>query len=81
MEIASWLGPYAGATGYDEGRPYISAIDGPAGPIVTGDHLTRDMPTNCVLLPPPLYSGLYYSVRDQKSSILSHHGNTEDENI
>ena len=22
--------------------PYISAIDGPGGPIITGDHLTRD---------------------------------------
>ena len=42
MEIASWLGPYAGGTEYDEGRPYISAIDGPGGPIITGDHLTRD---------------------------------------
>ena len=45
MEIASWLGPYAGGTEYDEGRPYISAIDGPGGPIITGDHLTRDRPT------------------------------------
>ena len=44
MEIASWLGPYAGGTEYDEGRPYISAIDGPGGPIITGDHLTRDRP-------------------------------------
>ena len=42
MEIASWLGPYAGGTEYDEGRPYISAIDGPGGPIITADHLTRD---------------------------------------
>ena len=31
-----------GGTEYDEGRPYISAIDGPGGPIITGDHLTRD---------------------------------------
>ena len=45
MEIASWLGPYAGGTEYDEGRPYISAIDGPGGPIITGDHLTRDRPS------------------------------------
>ena len=42
MEIASWLGPYAGGTEYDEGRPFISAIDGPGGPIITADHLTRD---------------------------------------
>ena len=42
MEIASWLGPYAGGTEYDEGRPYISAIDGPREPIITADHLTRD---------------------------------------
>ena len=47
MEIASWLGTYAGGTEYDEGRPYISAIDGPGGPIITADHLTRD--TTCVL--------------------------------
>ena len=33
---------YSGGTEYDEGRPYISAIDGPGGPIITGDHLTRD---------------------------------------
>ena len=44
MEIASWLGPYAGGTEYDEGRPYISAIDGLGGPIITADHLTRDRP-------------------------------------
>ena len=31
-----------GGTEYDEGRPYISAIDGPGGPIITADHLTRD---------------------------------------
>ena len=30
------------AIAHDEGRPYISAIDGPGGPIITGDHLTRD---------------------------------------
>ena len=30
-----------GGTEYDEGRPYISAIDGPGGPIITGEHLTR----------------------------------------
>ena len=48
MEIASWLGPYAGGTEYDEGRPYISAIDGPGGPIITADHLTRDSPRVCV---------------------------------
>ena len=41
MEIASWLGPYTGGTEYDEGRPYISAIDGPGGPIITADHETR----------------------------------------
>ena len=35
-----------GGTEYDEGRPYISAIDGPGGPIITADHLTRDMPTS-----------------------------------
>ena len=33
---------YSGGTEYDEGRPYISAIDGLGGPIITGDHLTRD---------------------------------------
>ena len=33
---------YSGGTEYDEGRPYISAIDGPGEPIITGDHLTRD---------------------------------------
>ena len=32
---------YSGGTEYEEGRPYISAIDGPGGPIITGDHLTR----------------------------------------
>ena len=36
---------YSGGTEYDEGRPYISAIDGPGGPIITGDHLTRDRST------------------------------------
>ena len=30
---------------HDEGRPYISAIDGPAGPFYYGDHLTRDSPS------------------------------------
>ena len=54
MEIASWLGPYAGGTEYDEGRPYISAIDGPGGPIITADHLTRDSTTLCAA-PRPLY--------------------------
>ena len=36
-----------GGTEYDEGRPYISAIDGQGGggPIITADHLTRDTPT------------------------------------
>ena len=34
-----------GGTEYDEGRTYISAIDGPGGPIITADHLTRDRPT------------------------------------
>ena len=49
MEIASWLGPYAGGTEYDEGRPYISAIDGRGGgPIITGDHLTRDRPPKII---------------------------------
>ena len=48
MEIASWLGPYAGGTEYDEGRPYISVIDGPGGPIITADHPTRDSPRVCV---------------------------------
>ena len=35
------------AIAHEERRPYISAIDGRAGPIITGDHLTRDttMPT------------------------------------
>ena len=49
MEIASWLGPYAGGTEYDEGIPYISAIDGPGGPIITADHPTRDSPV-CLYL-------------------------------
>ena len=50
MEIASWLGPYAGGTEYDEGRPYISAIDGPGGPIITGDHLPRERTPSASLL-------------------------------
>ena len=39
---------YSGGTEYDEGRPYISAIDGPGGPIITGDHLTRDNSAHCL---------------------------------
>ena len=30
--------------------PYISAIDGPGGPIITGDHLTRDRASRSSLL-------------------------------
>ena len=46
----AFIGPYAGGTEYDEGRPYISAIDGPGGPIITGDHLTRDRATSPLII-------------------------------
>ena len=58
MEIASWLGPYAGGTEYDEGRPYISAIDGPGGPIrpiQIGYHNSFPSTARMPLTSPPIF--------------------------